>query len=104
MHTAYTYFKSEITDSTTQLMLSGYYWIASRCIFTDISTAFFEVCKWVDGGDVAEEAVASGYIRQFVDSLRYGEVRPIVSMKSNIIDISNAEIDGKTPEKAWKLK
>ncbi len=97
-YTFYSYDNSKIEN--TDILFNGNYWLASRCVNTDSSSANFCV-RLVCSGRMGTSYLCSGY------SFRLGEyagfysaVRPVVTLKSDIIDVStNYSTEGE-----WKLK
>lgn len=82
------------------LIDGNWYWLASRCINTDSSKSDFRVCRV--GGDIGASYLCYGYVSK-LDEYTQGNyaVRPIVTLKSNVIDIDAGydEASG-----GWKLK
>ena len=102
-YTYYNYNKTKIENTDVQNMLfNGNYWLASRCIATYSSTSGFNVRYVNDSGTLAN-TLCSGFsssLREYPDS-RFA-VRPIVILKSNVIDTSSStEYNGET---MWNLK
>lgn len=100
-YTAYSYNKSKIENTDIQNMLfNGNYWLASRYIYTGLSDAYFGV-HYVDGDDVVVYPLCDGdKSTLFEFTLSIYAVRPVVTLKSDIIDVStNYSTEGE-----WKLK
>ena len=102
INTNYGYNKFMIENSNVRTMLfNGKYWLASRYIKPDTSYASFSVRSVGDavttGGILCNSSSGSGF-GQFEES--NNAVRPVVSIKTNVIDIST---DYKA-EGEWKLK
>ena len=100
-YTYYSYNKSKIENTDIQSMLfNGNYWLASRCINANSSDAYFNV-RFVYRDDTNANYVSYGnssYLLEF--SFSAYAVRPVVTLKSDIIDVStNYSTDGE-----WKLK
>lgn len=101
-YTSYGYNKSKIenTDIQNMLFINGSYWLASRCIYTDSGNAYFLV-RSVSGDYTSSGSLCDGhssYLRENANS--YYPVRPVVTLKSDIIDVStNYSTEGE-----WKLK
>ena len=98
--TSYNYDKSKIENAATQnILFNVKYWLASRCINTGSSGATFCVCG-VNGDGAYAYHLCAGYSFS-LDELAYTfAVRPVVTLKSDVIDIS-ANYDA---ENGWKLK
>ena len=100
-YTYYSYNKSKIENTDIQNMLfNGNYWLASRCIDTSFSNAHFNV-RIVGGAYASTNSLCYGNssrLYEYADS-SYA-VRPVVTLKSDIIDVStNYSTEGE-----WKLK
>ena len=100
--TSYSYNKSKITNAEIQNMLftGNYYWLASRCIYPYSSDAYFYV-HFVGPSDVNPSYLCYGY-GSFLDeySTNNCAVRPLVSIKSEVIDIEA----GYNKITGWNLK
>lgn len=100
-NTYYNYEKSKIENTDIQNMLfSEYYWIASRCIHTFSDYVDFSVHR-VDNNYPDAYILCRGNSSNFYEWI-YSDyaVRPVVTIKSDIIDIStNYSTEGE-----WKLK
>ena len=99
--TSYSYNKSKIENTDIQNMLfNGNYWLASRCVYAGPSNAYFSV-RYVYGDNTNKNNLCNGdssRLNEFACSLY--AVRPVVTLKSDIIDVStNYSTEGK-----WKLK
>ena len=103
-YTFYSYNKNKITNQETiqnMLFTGNDYWLASRCVYTDSSNAYFYVrlvySSYVDSYDLC--IGNSSNLNE--DSLSIYAVRPLVSLKSEVIDIDAGynEATG-----GWKLK
>ena len=100
-YTYYRYNKSKIENTDIQNMLfNGYYWLASRCIYTESSYAHNEV-RVMHGDSTGVNDLCIGFSSRFggYASDRY-DVRPVVTLKSDIIDVST----NYSTEREWKLK
>ena len=100
-YTDYSYNKSKIENTDIQNMLfNGNYWLASRCIGTGSNYARFHV-RYVYGDYARQYDLCSGFSSLLTESPgSYFAVRPVVTLKSDIIDVStNYSTEGK-----WKLK
>ena len=76
------------------------YWLASRCVYTYSSNASFEV-RYVNSILVNGNSLCDGYSSLLFESpCSIFAVRPLVSLKSEVIDI-DAGYDETT---GWKLK
>ena len=104
-YTSYGYNKSKIENTDIQNMLfNGNYWLASRCIDTDSSYACFNVRLVIgDGADTYAGTYGmcgSGGSSLYDYARGSYAVRPVVTLKSDIIDVStNYSTEGE-----WKLK
>ncbi len=104
-YTYYYYNKTKIENPNVQNMLfNGNYWLASRCVNTGSSYSDFNV-RYVNDFTVGTYAdnVCRGYSPDLIGgpSSNYA-VRPIVILKSNVIDTSSStEYNGET---MWNLK
>lgn len=105
-YTYYDYEKSKITDSNLRDMLfnGDYYWLASRSTKTASSQAYFGVRDIYDN-HIGFVCICFGR-RASVDEYPYEDnaVRPVVTLKPNIIDVSNVTDDSGKDGHAWKLK
>ena len=100
-YTYYSYNKSKIENTDIQNMLfNGNYWLASRCICTGSDYARFHV-RYVYGDYASQYDLCSGFSSFLTESpCSYFAVRPVVTLKSDIIDVStNYSTEGE-----WKLK
>lgn len=99
--TSYDYNKSKIENTDIQNMLfNGNYWLASRCIDPYSSYAYFFV-RNVYRDYASKSYLCLGYSSYLYEST-YSDyaVRPVVTLKSDIIDVStNYSTEGE-----WKLK
>lgn len=95
-YTYYTWSRTEIIDDDIQDMLKGNYFIASRCIMTNSSTAYFFVRN-----TAMNQALCSGDETDglFIGFNKYG-LRPVVTLKANVIDL---ETDYNKAD-VWRLK
>ena len=104
-YTYYYYNKTKIENPNVQNMLfNGNYWLASRCVNTGSSYSDFNV-RYVNDFtvDTYTDNVCRGYSPDLIGgpSSNYA-VRPIVILKSNVIDTSSStEYNGET---MWNLK
>ena len=100
-YTYYSYNKSKIENTDIQNMLfNENYWLASRCIKTGSSGANFIVrCVYRDNTNRCNlcDCGSSGLSENSSSSLA---VRPVVTLKSDIIDVST----NYSTEREWKLK
>lgn len=106
--TIYEYNKSIITDTTIQnILFNDNYWLASRCVFynTNVSVEYF------NGFVVKGERLSwnnefcygnTSYIYEFNDKAY--AVRPIITLKVNSIDTSNANENSGKDAYTWNLK
>ena len=106
--TTYNYYKEKITNPDIQNMLFyGGYWLASRNIGPLSSSVYFDV-RYVRGG--RSEGVSSVHLcnsgpSEFNENPYIGyAVFPVVSLKSNVIDISSADENSGKDGYAWNLK
>ena len=99
--TYYSYNKSKIENTEIKNMLfNGNCWLASRCIDAVSSCAYFNVHYVID--DLASAGtLCYGYGSTLSEyPCSYYAVRPVVTLKSDIIDVStNYSTEGE-----WKLK
>ena len=98
--TYYDYNKSEIENTDIQNMLfNGNYWLASRCFYIYSSYAGFNVRR-VDGDYANSGSLCGGHSSYMSEFASTCAVRPVVTLKSDIIDVStNYSTEGE-----WKLK
>lgn len=104
-YTSYRYASNKLSDEVTRNMLiNGNYWIASRCLDTSSSSAGFNVRRVYDS-TINVELLCIGYSSRmdYYDSLTLG-VRPVVTINSEVIDISNPTEESGKDGNAWKLK
>ena len=100
-YTSLYYNKSKIENTDIQNMLfNGSYWLASRCIHPSSDRAYFNVRR-VNGDDASASCLCDGRSDGLIgDTISNYAVRPVVTLKSDIIDVStNYSTEGK-----WKLK
>ena len=100
-YTYYGYNKSKIENTDIQNMLfNGDYWLASRCNNPSSGFANFSV-RSVNGDRTRPNDLCYGHSSGLsVNEYSYYAVRPVVTLKSDIIDVStNYSTEGK-----WKLK
>ena len=100
-YTNYSYNKSKIENPNVQNMLfNGSYWLASRCIALDSSNSNFRV-RIVHGSSTGAAYLCFGGSSSLdEDASSSCAVRPIVILKSNVIDTNtNYETEGH-----WNLK
>ena len=99
--TSYIYNKSKIENTDIQNMLfNGNYWLASRCIDTVAGGTYFRV-RLVYDASTSEYSLCTGS-SSCLNENSYSSfaVRPVVTLKSDIIDVStNYSTEGE-----WKLK
>lgn len=102
-YTYYLYSKTKIENTDVKSMLfNGNYWLASRCISASSSSSSFYVRRVVDSFTNANYFCwgLSSNLREFTNNAC--AVRPIVILKSNVIDTSSStEYNGET---MWNLK
>ena len=101
-YTYYNYNKSKVNQEIQNILWTGNnYWLASRCVNTISSTAYFYV-RSVYSSDVGGSNLCYG-ISWLLDEYAFSiyAVRPLVSLKSEVIDIDAGynEANG-----GWKLK
>ena len=111
--THYTYYLNKISDINIQNMLkpSNYnemYWLASRSISTQSNRVFY-ITYFVDyyGEVTGSQALGVGSNDGWSDGNGWGgmQIRPVVTLDSNVIDTSSFDEDtGKDVMHAWKLK
>ena len=100
-YTYYSFNKSKIENTDIQNMLfNGNYWLASRCVNTISNNAGFLVRRvYGDGTDALTLCYGVSY-GLYVDAYSDVAVRPVVTLKSDIIDVNtNYSTEGE-----WKLK
>ncbi len=100
-YTYYSFNKSKIENTDIQNMLfNGNYWLASRCVNTISNNAGFLVRRvYGDGTDALTLCYGVSY-GFYVDAYSDVAVRPVVTLKSDIIDVNtNYSTEGE-----WKLK
>ena len=102
-YTYYSYNKSKIENTDIQNMLfNGNYWLASRCVYTLSNHAYADF--YVNSVNVAYASIGRlCYVNSsglYENTGRDFAVRPVVTLKSDIIDVStNYSTEGE-----WKLK
>ena len=100
--TDYGYDKSQIKNADIQNMLfNGYYWLASRCITTNASRAFFRVHYTNNNGAYGDELFEGTSSTAYYGTRDDIAIRPVVTLKSNVIDVVNTNY---STEGEWKLK
>lgn len=99
--TYYIYDKSKIENTDIQNMLfNGNYWLASRCVDADSSYARFHVRDVYGDYAYTDSLCGSDRSHFYGGTNDYLAVRPVVTLKSDIIDVStNYSTEGE-----WKLK
>ena len=102
-YTYYNYDKSKITNPTIKdtLFTVTNYWLASRCVFTSSSNAYFYV-RYVSSSNVDASNLCDCNGSDLTEHTRSNyAVRPLVSLKSEVLDIDAGynEATG-----GWKLK
>ena len=100
-YTHYYYINTKIENTDVQNMLfNGNYWLASRCILTYSSCSYFYV-RNVNGSNTRTGYLCAGYSPYLnEDAYSACAVRPIVILKSNVID-TNTNYEA---EEHWNLK
>ena len=102
-YTDYNYNKSKVEDIDMQdILFNGNYWLASRCITSNYYVAQYRV-GYIDSNQFDNAYLYTGNnSTDFEYSYSDYAVRPIVILKSNVIDTSSStEYNGKT---MWNLK
>ena len=103
-YTYYYYNKSKIVDTNLQNMINGKYWLASRSVLTSSSNATFSL-RCIYNGSVSKNDLFSGRTSGTSESTAsYSAIRPVVTLKSNVIDITNITEDSGKDGHAWELK
>ena len=99
--TSYSYNKSKIENTDIQNMLfNGNYWLASRLVDTPTGSAYFRVHLVYDAGTGGYSLCTGSSSCLNENSYSSFAVRPVVTLKSDIIDVStNYSTEGE-----WKLK
>lgn len=104
-HTAYAYDKTCIPDDNKikETLFNENYWIASRCFRPDSNYCNFSVRVVYNKNRAGNAVVCTGYSNKLnllsTDVLTYA-VRPVVILKSNVIDIGA----GYDENAGWQLK
>ena len=100
-YTQYNYNKSKVASQVQDMLFTGNsYWLASRCVGTISSSAYFNVRR-VYSSNVNGLRLCNGRSSDLIESsYSLCAVRPLVSLKSEVIDI-DAGYDETT---GWKLK
>ena len=82
------------------MMFNENYWLASRCIKTTSDIAVFSL-RYVGPSNVYYDHLSEGKsLRMYNFDVNYCKVRPVVTIKSNVIDLDTIyETEG-----TWKLK
>ena len=99
--TYYRYNKSNVNQEIQNMLFNGRYWLASRCVSPLSSIAYFSV-RIVFSSSVDAAALCNGYSSALLEPTNSNcAVRPLVSLKSEVIDIDAGynEATG-----GWKLK
>ena len=101
-YTYYNYNKSRVNQEIQNILWTGNdYWLASRCVHANSSGAAFHV-RFVNSSDVNTNTLCIGYSSGLGEyTISIYAVRPLVSLKSEVIDIDAGynEATG-----GWKLK
>ena len=101
-YTYYYYNKSKVASQVQDMLFTGNnYWLASRCVVTYSSYAYFYV-RYVDSSAVSAYNLCAGYSSHLSGGTASSfAVRPLVSLKSEVLDIDAGynEATG-----GWKLK
>ena len=115
MYTSYRYNKSLIDNTDICSVLfnensaNASYWLASRCVSTESANAYFHG-RYLTGVETYQYSIDTAPLCTGKTTTMYEYspskcVRPIVTLHSNSVDISNANINsGKDVSNAWKLK
>ena len=100
-YTYYYYNKSKVNQEIQNMLFNGRYWLASRCVNTNSSTALFHVRTVYDSSVDAFAPCYGDSLLLYENTFRSFGVRPLVSLKSEVIDIDAGynEATG-----GWKLK
>ena len=100
-YTSYDYNKSKVASQVQDMLFTGNcYYLASRCVYAFSSSANFYV-RYVNSSNVNTYRLCNGISSSLNESpFRFCAVRPLVSLKSEVIDI-DAGYDETT---GWKLK
>ena len=101
-YTYYDYNKSKVASQVQDMLFPGnYYWLASRCVTTISSIAYFNV-RLVNSSDVGGILLCNGNSSNLGGGTRsLYAVRPLVSLKSEVIDI---DAGYNKANGGWKLK
>lgn len=101
-YTYYLYNDIKVASQVQDMLFTGNnYWLPSRCVYTFSSSAIFYV-RYVSSSNVGALSLCGGYSSYVYDYTRSDyAVRPLVSLKSEVIDIDAGynEANG-----GWKLK
>ena len=108
-YTDYLYYTSKIENTNIRDPLTaGYYWVSTRSVKTEqqnSSFGVFNVSGYGNYNAVRSTALCLGFSNDFYDfeEANYS-VKPVVTLKSNVIDISNPTNNSGKWGYAWKLK
>ncbi|MBQ3145444.1 MAG: hypothetical protein IJB90_02565, partial [Clostridia bacterium] len=72
----YTYYSKKLSSDDIGILASGYYWLASPCVYCDSNYAYFNV-RFMNSGDINNDRLFNSYGNAYDDS--YG-VRAVVSI------------------------
>ena len=94
-----------INTNIRDMLFNDSYWLATRCVYTASDRANYFICDANTGGISGNNSCNGSTSSLSEFSCEGMLVRPLVTLKSNIIDITNATDDsGIDASHAWKLK
>ena len=102
-YTVYTYNKSQIKDTNVQnILFNGNYWLSSRAITTNVNDSDFIIYSVISSLGLLAGRTCNGHDSGMYEYTYPTAIRPVVSIESNVIDISSStEYNGET---MWNLK
>lgn len=103
-NTEYSYKKDKIANQDiSEILFGNNYWLASRSINTESTYDFCVSCVYGQNVYIGNAGVCYDLDGNFIERDLSGTIRPIVTLKKNVIDLSNIDSN---PEgiNVWHLK
>lgn len=103
-NTEYSYKKDKIANQDiSEILFGNNYWLASRSINTESTYDFCVSCVYGQNVYIGNAGVCYDLNGNFIERDLSGTIRPIVTLKKNVIDLSNIDSN---PEgiNVWHLK
>lgn len=103
-NTEYSYKKDKMANQDiSEILFGNNYWLASRSINTESTYDFCVSCVYGQNVYIGDAGVCYDLDGNFIERDLSGTIRPIVTLKKNVIDLSNIDSN---PEgiNVWHLK